>query len=202
MAIANYNDLKEHVALWLERDDLNNVIPEFITMCEQRCNNILRHPSMEETATLTLSSNSAALPADYLEAIAVYSDVNTKTPLDYVTPDWANTNFPSGASNCAPYYTLYDGNLINYLSGTTDVELIYYEKIPALTSSNTTNWLLTRSPNAYLYGACLEAAPYLMDDERAQVFGTFFSSTIGELNKQGNMHRYSRGNMRLIGATP
>ena len=57
---------------------------------------------------------------------------------------------------------------------TADVDLLltYYAKIPALSDTITTNWLLTKSPDLYLYSALLEATPYLKNDERLQVWAT------------------------------
>ena len=57
-------------------------------------------------------------------------------------------------------------------TGDTDVVLTYYQKIPALSDTQTTNWLLTKSPDLYLYSTLLEAAPYLRDDDRMAMWGT------------------------------
>jgi len=60
--------------------------------------------------------------------------------------------------------------------------LIYYGKLSKLSTSNTTNWLLTLSPDVYLYGSLLQAAPYLQDDARIQVWAGLYQRGIEALN--------------------
>jgi len=46
-------------------------------------------------------------------------------------------------------------------------ELTYYPGIPALSVSNTTNWLLTKFPDVYLSASMFWANRYLMSEEAA-----------------------------------
>ena len=199
--LSNYSVLRDRIADWLHRDDLTTIIPEWIRMVEERLNDKFRHPSMEETATLTLSSRACALPSDFLEMIRVYSDVNTRTRLEAITPEFGDYYANIGYSN-APFYKLEDGSLYCFQSGATTVSITYYEKIPALSNENTSNWLLLRAPAVYLYGACLEATTYLNDDERAATFGTLFNTALSELKQQGMVHKYGHVTMRRLGPTP
>ena len=201
LTLSNYSALKDRIGLWLERDDLGGIIPEFIKMVEERCNNKLRHPSMEETAALTLTSRASALPSDFLEMIRAYSDVNTRTRLEAVTPEFGDYYANVGYSN-APFYKLEDGSLYCFQSGATTVNITYYEKIPALSNENTSNWLMVRAPSVYLYGACLEATTYLQDDERAATFGTLYNTALEDLRRQGLIHKFGEMTMRRVGPTP
>jgi hypothetical protein len=72
-----------------------------------------------------------------------------------------------------------------------EIEMIYYGKIPALTDSNTTNWLLTKAPDVYLYGALTHAAPFLMDDQRISVFGNIYLKRVEELNQESQKSLHS-----------
>jgi hypothetical protein len=60
-------------------------------------------------------------------------------------------------------------------------ELTYYGKITALSDSNTSNWLLSYAPDLYLYGALLEASPYLKDDERLATWGQLYTNSLGDI---------------------
>jgi hypothetical protein len=60
-------------------------------------------------------------------------------------------------------------------------ELTYYAKLTKLSSTVTTNWLLASSPDIYLYGALLQAAPYLQDDARIQVWSSLYDRAMSEL---------------------
>jgi len=60
-------------------------------------------------------------------------------------------------------------------------ELTYYGKIPVLSDSNTSNWLLAYAPDLYLYGALLEATPYLKDDERLATWSSLYANSLGDM---------------------
>jgi len=75
--------------------------------------------------------------------------------------------------------------------GSYGVELLYYQRIPALSDSNTTNWLLTEAPDAYLYGALIHSAPYLADDQRTAVWAQIFGATMQRLNQSSDEAVYS-----------
>jgi len=51
-----------------------------------------------------------------------------------------------------------------------------------LSDSNTSNWLLSLSPDIYLYGALLQATPYLRDDERLPVIASLYQRMIEDMN--------------------
>jgi hypothetical protein len=76
-------------------------------------------------------------------------------------------------------------------------ELLYYAKVPALSDANTTNWLLTDSPDVYLYGSLLQTAPYLRDDERAAVWAGLYSAAVVRLNDASNKAKHSGTTLRV-----
>ena len=61
-------------------------------------------------------------------------------------------------------------------------ELLYYATIPALSDSNTSNWLLSLSPDIYLYGSLLQAGPYLRDPEQLNTFAVLYQRMIDDMN--------------------
>ncbi|MNN98291.1 hypothetical protein D3C81_2176490 [compost metagenome] len=62
------------------------------------------------------------------------------------------------------------------------LELTYRQRIPTLSVSNTTNWLLTNWPNAYLYASLLAATPFIMNDARLPVWGQLYTQAIEGIN--------------------
>jgi len=60
-------------------------------------------------------------------------------------------------------------------------ELTYYAKISKLSASVATNFILESSPDAYLYGSLLQAAPYLQDDNRIQVWASLYERALNDL---------------------
>ena len=61
-------------------------------------------------------------------------------------------------------------------------EVVYYAKVPPLSATNTTNWMLELSPDIYLYGALIQSAPYLKDDERLAVWASIYQKLIEDMN--------------------
>lgn len=75
-------------------------------------------------------------------------------------------------------------------SGSEDYSLTYWAAVPSLSDSASTNWLLTREPGLYLYGALIEASPYLADDTRTLVWAAQFKSIMDGLSAQDASDRY------------
>jgi hypothetical protein len=80
---------------------------------------------------------------------------------------------------------------------TYSTELMYYKPIPALSDSNTTNWLLTSNPDAYLYGSLMQSAPYLKDDQRMQVWSVLYSNAVQSINTESRRIRSGGSGLKL-----
>ena len=61
-------------------------------------------------------------------------------------------------------------------------EVLYYELPPLLDDVVQTNWLTEYAPQLLLYGALLEATPFLKNDERIQVWQTMYDRAAAMLN--------------------
>ena len=185
MAISNYSDLQAAAANWLNRTDLTDRIPEFIALAEAQMNRRLRVRQMVTRAEAALATEFVDAPSDMLEPIQLTledseSDIRL---LQYLAPERLLAKKASAGSSAAPeFYTVIGGALqllpapnIAYTS-----ELTYYAQIPPL-GSNSTNWLLGAYPDADLYGALVQAAPYLVDDERIVTWGTMFQAALNDI---------------------
>jgi len=75
---------------------------------------------------------------------------------------------------------------------------MFYKKIDALSDSNTTEQMLTNNPDVYLYGALLEAEPFLMNDQRVGLWLAAFEKAIADLQEQDNKDRHSGSAMRVM----
>ena len=70
---------------------------------------------------------------------------------------------------------------------------------------NAANWLLTMAPDLYLYGALMEAAPYLKEDGRIQTWAAGLSNALASLNQLSRTAvTFDAGptRMRFSGPTP
>ena len=73
--------------------------------------------------------------------------------------------------------------------------MTYFAKLTKLSNSVTTNWLLTSSPDIYLYGALLQAAPYLQDDARIQTWATLYERALNDLRTADDRGASSGGTL-------
>jgi hypothetical protein len=200
MSISTYAELKTAAANWLRRggdSDYVERVPELIALAEAQFNRDLRHRSMETTTDLTLSASvkTVALPSDYIETRALVLQTTPLRVLTFVTPTQLDTNWASGGTGVPSEYTIIGSNIklgIAPDSGYT-LEQTYYQKIPALSDSATTNWLLTSHPDLYLYGALLQAAPYMSDDERVPVWGAFYDRAKEGIENDASRSAWSGG---------
>ena len=177
MAIASYEDLKSAIAGWLNRDDLTAVIPTFISLAEAQFARTIRHRKMVVRSDATLDTPYFAVPADWLQNIRFELLTNPVTPLLYVTPEQANEETQRYSTAGQPLFYTMVGEQFQVVPAPNaeyDGQLTYYAKIPALSASVSVNWLLTESPDIYLYGALTQSAPYLKEDERVQLWAGLY----------------------------
>ena len=185
MALDTFAGLKATIADYLNRDDLTSVIPSFITVAEAKFNRKLRVRQMVKRANATLDTQYFAFPSDFLQAKEFQLNTNPITYLQYVTQNQGD--FGSSTLYIAvgkpQYYTII-GTQIQVIptpDSSYTGELTYYGKIPELSNTNTSNWLLAYAPDLYLYGALVEASPYLKDDERLATWGQLYANSIGDI---------------------
>ncbi len=219
MAINTYATLQTAVANWLDRSDLTDRIPEFIALAEARMNRTLRLAIMLNVDQTTLGGATAlvagtrdyALPSGYLQMVDFHLRTSPITTLSYLTPENMNRMWAGSQAGKPLAYTIFSDNS----SGTPvkkvrlgpspgsayDYSIMFYKKIDALSDSNTTEQMLTDNPDVYLYGALLEAEPFLMNDERVQLWATAFQESIRALQEQDNKDRHSGSAMRVMNTT-
>jgi hypothetical protein len=190
--ITNYSTLQSAIADYLNRADLTSQIQTFIQFVEADLNTRLRCREMIVRATATSDQEYVQLPADWVEAINLQI-VDGASPLRYVTLDEGDIINKAQVLTQVSVYSLMNGaiELIPAPSDNIEIEMVYYGKIPALTDVNTTNWLLTKAPDVYLYGALVHAAPFLMDDQRIPVFGNIYLKRVEELNQESQKSLHS-----------
>jgi hypothetical protein len=195
MALSTFADLKTSIANYLNRSDLTSVIPDFITLTEAKLNRILRIRPMQKRVSTTLTSGDAFvdLPNDFLEATQIFIDSNPNKVLNYVNANQIELENTQETSGTPSQYTITGDEF--QLSPIPDsnytLKISYYAKIPALSTENTSNYLLASYPQVYLYGSLLEAQPYIVNDERITVWMSLFNEAVQLINRDDEQGRYS-----------
>lgn len=182
MAISTYTELQSAIADWLNRDDLAAVIPTFISLAEVGMERVLRTRNMLVRANAPIDTQYSAVPANFLEVRSIkITSVTPIQPMEFQTMDAMDVlDSKDQAAGKPKYYTIVGTQLRVHPipSGVHTAELAYYARLDKLSDTLTSNWILTKSPDAYLYGALLQAAPYLKDDERTAVWTTLYAAAI------------------------
>jgi hypothetical protein len=189
MSLADYAGLKASVASWLARSDLTTAIPDFVTLAEARMGRDVRSQNRIKTASFTTVSRAAALPADCVALIDVQVSSNgLETSLPPLPPSLTKNEalgpFPIGYE--VREDSMYLVGAASDYSGT----FRYHATIPALSDSNTTNWLLTLAPDLYLYATLLAAQAYLKGDARLAVWEAGYQTALTGLNAQEDRARW------------
>ena len=182
MAITTYAELQTALGDWLNRADLDQKIPDFIRLAESTLNDVLRSADMvTQSTSIPITSGRATLPADALEIVYAQVASSEDEPLEQITPQQLTMLRRTRTRNAANprFYAIVGRDIVvtpTPASGSLDLD--YYQRLPVLSDSNTTNWLLTDSPHIYLYTSLLHATPFLMDDARYAVFTNTVSQQV------------------------
>jgi hypothetical protein len=147
------------------------------------------------------TSGFIGLPADYLETYQLQlpaNATNTPEPLTYIGPNEVAQYKSQSMTGKTRFYTIIDGafELIPTPSSSVELTITYYAKVPSLSASQPSNWLLTKAPDLYLYATLLTAAPYLNNDERIPVWSQLATSAFDELMMDSE--RASRSRTTLV----
>jgi len=187
MSITTYAELKTSVADFLNRDDLTSSIATFISLAESNINRDVRHWRMQTRSTLSISSQYTALPTDWLEAGRITLQANGTSELSLASSAALGIQraVNNNSSGIPTSYAINGSDLEVQPSpdGTYTADVLYTARTPALSDSNTTNWLLTYAPDVYLYGTLIHTAPYLKDDARTTVWAALYNAAVTNLNK-------------------
>jgi hypothetical protein len=195
MAITDYSSLQTTIANYLARTDLTAQIPDFIRLAETRIRRELRIRQMMKSATTTTTGGDAtvALPSDFLEVRDLIIQSNPVRVISYVSPSVFSRNTRSTESGVPIDYTILATEFkfapipdTNYT-----LEILYYAAPEYLSNTNTSNVFLAVCPDLLLYGALIEAEPYLMNDARLQVWAGMYQKGVDALTTSDEQAQYS-----------
>ena len=185
MALTTYAELKTSIGDWLNRSDLTSVIPDFISLAEAQIERTLRARQMIVRANASFDAQYGAVPSDFLEAKSLkLTSTNPQSPLSFLSIDALDAEMTKHTASGKPkYFGVVGGQLriVPTPDATYTTELTYYAKLTKLSTSVASNWLLSSSPDIYLYGSLLQAAPYLQDDARIQTWATLYERALNDL---------------------
>lgn len=194
MSITTYAELKAAITSWTDDGtEASDNADTYIDLAEAEFNRELRLREMEEEATVSLTSGVGNLPSDFLEMIFVESGTTPTYTLENIDrTTFANLETYSGD----PLYYAIAGTTIKVNPTASSVPITYYESIPALSDSNTTNWLLTKYPMLYLVACEKHHAWKTRDYEAHDRAALKQANLISDLNSEDEKARYANVKLR------
>jgi len=205
MALGTFTELKDAIADWLDRSDLTARIPDFITLAEARISRELRIRPMEVRSTMDTTSGQKYfnLPGGYLQMRNIQLNTNPTAPLEYITPEMLDRLYGSSTTGKPRAYSLIGDEIQLAPIPDSDytVEMAFYEKFTPLgdgtSGTVTTNWLTTNAPDVLLYGALLEAEPFIKNDERIGLWLNAYNGAVKKIQDADARDRHSGSAMRV-----
>ena len=197
MALSTYTELKSTIANWLNRSDLSSEIADdFIKLTEADFNSKLRIRKMITQVSITIDNETESLPSDFLQVRDFYIvSGSRKYPLRYMTPSQMDQTKGTSNTGLPLAYTIL-GDTFRFMPKPDDEyagTLNYYKKFSALTSTNTTNFILSDHPAIYLYGSLFHAANFLggYNPQQVQTWQQMFATSMERLEQNDREDQYS-----------
>lgn len=195
-AVMTYDSLVADISSYLERTDTATLdkIPQFIMLAEQVIASDLKilGTITVQGSTMITGSNVIDKPARWHKTVSMNVTVAGKRqPVLLRKYEYIRNYWPDPAQTDVPlFYCDYD--YTHWLVGPTpdddySFEVLYYERVQPLDSSNQTNWFTIYAPQALLYGTLLQAMPFLKNDDRTPMWQTQYDLIMTTLKNEDKL---------------
>jgi len=202
MSITNKGTLRTAVLAEVVWDtSLETRCNEWIDRATATLNRDLRVKDMLTTltGTLTGSTSTLAQPSDFLSVETFFLSTGGGSVIpSFVTPTALEQSVPSDASGQPTHIAIVGSNfkLKPIPDSNYDYTLLYYQRIPALTTDTDTNWVLDNHPDAYLYGTLVMGGIYL-NDSRIQEWSTLYTRALQGIRGESDRALLPPGNIQV-----
>ena len=195
-AVMTYDSLVADVATYLERTDIATLekIPTFVMLAEQIIASQIKFLGNLTVQTSQMTADDPVInkPARWRKTVSMNITVDGKRQpvllrrYEYLREYWPDPT----ATDVPKFYTDYD--FTHWMvAPTPDVaynfEVLYYERVQPLDSSNQTNWFTQYAPQALLYGSLLQAMPFLKNDSRVQLWQAMYKQAMDVLTAEDKL---------------
>lgn len=187
-----YDSLTEMVLQYLERQDaaVVNALPTFITLAEFEIAQEIKTLGQLQVVSSLMTTGNPVLqkPARWRKTVSMTVTVDgIKQPVLLRKYEYLKNYWPDTTATDVPLYYA-DTDWDHWFLAPTPAddyafEVLYYERIAPLSSTNQTNWLTQNAPTAMLFGTLLQAMPFLKNDQR-QIFQQKYTEAIQSLKTE------------------
>jgi len=185
--VMTYDSLVDDISTYLERTDQATLekIPTFIMLAEQVIATEIKFLGNIAVAESTMIQNEPVIqkPARWRKTVSMNVTVGgQKFPVFLRKYEYLREYWPDATQSDVPkFYCDYDYD--HWLVAPTPAEdfayeVLYYQRVQPLDSSNQTNWFTQNAPQALLYGTLLQAMPFLKNDDRIPMWQAQYTQVI------------------------
>lgn len=183
--VMTYDNLVTDIAQYLERTDAATLakIPTFIGLTEQKIATQLKILGnlTVQASTFIQGANIIDKPARWHKTVSFNITVaGRRRPVLLRAYEYLREYWPDPTQEDVPKFFA-DYDYTHWMIAPTpdaayNFEILYYERIQPLDSSNQTNWFTTYAPQALLYGSLVEASMFLKNYDKAGAYGQQFEA--------------------------
>lgn len=193
----NYTEITELALSYADRGDaeVSGKIDSFLRIVEARINRKLKTMDMSTRLSIPTVTDQEYydLPVDFggLREIK-HESSGLDTTLHYATPQALDGL--QGFSNTAKTYYTIVGNQIRIsptIETGTNIEIVYYQRVPQLTGTATTNWLSNYNEDCYVFGLLVEISSFVKDAEAKAIWDDRFKETISDMDLLDATNKWS-----------
>jgi hypothetical protein len=192
--ITSYGELQTQVISWSNHNEsgFTNTVQDCIKGAESWIKTEVRHPTMERRATATVSTSSRylATPDNFLAPKRFHLQTTPLTEVEYVTPDQINYYNSSTSGKPLRYSIIGDEFVFDRIPDSAYTAEIGYYVYADLSASQTSNDILARYPQLYLYGALAEVYAFMKDSKRQMEYSALRDRLIQKINSEAKNQRY------------
>ena len=186
----NFSEIVDLALGYADRQDteVTSRIDLFIKVAEARINRTLMTLDMSCRAKTPMASTTEyyPLPSNYsvMRSIKVIDETNSasRVTLLQVNPEQM-ANLVNNGETQFPCYTVISGNIHvqPFYDSTHSLEIDYFQTLPPLSTSITSNWLSESNPDAYVFGILVEINSFIKDAEASALWDNRFQQAMSEI---------------------
>lgn len=203
--VSSYSTLLTAVADYLARSNLTSFVPNYVQNFEEK---FLRQPRnfgkwMESSLNAAVSTT-AACPTDFLALKIAYLDGQPRPPLNVYSIEQLYQAYPRGSGGGTPRFIARNGANFEFgpvPSGTFTLLGTYYAKptlLRSYASDAAAHWLIVNAPDLLLYGALLEAMPFIKNDDRLPMWQQLYADALRDYRDLMKAQNTSGGALQTL----
>lgn len=172
MALGTYAELIAAIKDYTLRQDAP--FDTFVRLAESDFGSLIKHYRAVKTVTTPIVDGVVALPADFLEARTIKIDGQVAKPL-------GNAGGSLEASEIGYRHIGGEFRVVADIP-VEDAEITYWSRVPSLTATAPTNWLLTYFPAVYLHSVLARFYRWVKDDQAEALEKQSFAEALAMLD--------------------